>query len=125
MQTSEEGHLLLEMSIRNVRPMSEQAMDQIMAEQKDRHWLSWRYFPNVNGIGAALSEATLVGWESLVTEAWEGAGGVQYGDVSWETNPMSGDILPALKRLVVKEYVQSTVTHGSATITRALHRVLH
>jgi len=124
-QASENGRLLLNMSIKNVQPMSEQAIAQMNAGQKSKHWMSWRYFPNVNGIGAALSQATLIGWEHTITEAWAGEGSIQYGDASWETNPMSGDILTELKkRLVVKEYVGGTVTNGSATLTRALHRVL-
>jgi hypothetical protein len=123
-QASENGHLLLEMSIKNVQPMSDQALKQMTAEWKKIPWLGWRFLPNVNGIGAALSEATLIGWEDFFTEAWAGEGSVRYGDVTWETNPMSGDIVPTLKTLVVKEYMGGTVTQGSATITRALHRVL-
>jgi acetoacetate decarboxylase len=124
-QTSEQGHLLLEMSVKGAQPMDKQAIEKMMATQKERAWLSWRYFPNVNGIGPALSEATLIGWDSVITAGWQGDGSVKYGDVTWETNPMSGDIVPALKALEVKEYVESTVTYGSASIIRALHRVLH
>ena len=123
-QTSENGHLLLEMRIENVHPLSDQAIDQTKADGKEKHWMSWRYFPNVSGFGAALSQATLIGRESVVGEAWAGEGSVRYGDVTWDSNPMSADILAAVKRLVVKEYVGSTVTRGSMTITRALNRVL-
>lgn len=124
-QASDAGSSLLHLNIRGAQPAGSAVLDHMRARQKQWRWLSWRYIPNVDGAGAALSEPTLIGWEGTIAEAWTGSGAVGFGDVTWEVSPLSGDILPTLKALVVREYVQSTITRGPATLTRALHRVLH
>ncbi len=124
-QASDGGNLLLRLSIRDAKKVGAAALEQMRLSQKSWHWLSWRYIPTVDGVGAALSEPTLIGWEGTTSEAWTGSGTIGFGDVTWEASPMNGDILPVLKTLVVREYVESTITRGPATLTRALHRVLH
>ena len=124
MQTSEHGRLLLEMKIRDVTHLGSDAIQRLNASQNEKPWLTWRHFPMVNGFGAAVSEAVLIGREMTVTEAWEGSGSVRYGDVTRESNPANADIVAALKTLGVKEYVGSMRTQGSVTITRTLNRVL-
>lgn len=86
--------------------------------------MGWKYIPNIDGKGDALSHATLIGRQITISEAWTGNGGVSYGDLTWEANPWSVDIVNALKTLEVKEYRGGTIHHGSMTITQALNRVL-
>jgi acetoacetate decarboxylase len=123
-QASENGHVLLEMILKNVRPLSEEDVATMNAEQKDNHWMSWKYIPNVNGFGASVSHATLIGAESTVVKAWSGEGTIRYGEVTWETNPENVDIIRGLKALVIKEYVGGFLTHGSSKNFRAKHSVL-
>ena len=78
----------------------------------------------MNGVGAALSQPTLIGRELQVHEAEKVEGQIRFGDVTWETNPASADIVAALKTLEIKEYLDATVTRGTMTITRAKNRVL-
>ncbi len=122
---SENDRLLLEMDILKPRPQNETSVNQLNADQADKPMMGWKYIPNIDGVGAALSQPTLIGRETHFSRAWKGEGRIRYGDdLTWETNPASVDIVEALKTLVVKEYLGGTVTFGSMTITRALNRIL-
>lgn len=121
---AENDHVLLEMEITNAQPQSETFVTQLNADQANNPMLGWKYIPNVDGVGAALSHPTLIGRQTHISQAWEGEGRVEYGDLTWETNPASVDIVEALKTLVVREYLGGSITYGSMTITRALNRVL-
>jgi len=123
-QTSDNGHLLLEIQAKNVQPVNESTVERLQAEQQDRYWMAWKYIPNVDGVGAAVSQPTLIGIENRFTAAWTGEGSVRFADVSWEANPESVSILAALRTLRVNEYLRTTLTQGSFTITRALNRIL-
>lgn len=125
MQVSENGRLLAEMKIGGLTALRDADLAVVARQQAETPWMGWRYIPNVTGAGAALSQATRIGQENFVTEAWSGQGTVRYGsDASWEACPFSGDIVTALKTLPIKEYITSTVTRGSIRMTRALNRVL-
>ena len=122
---SENDHVLLEMEIMNTQPQSEAFVNQLNADQVNNPMLGWKYIPNMDGVGAALSQPTLIGRQIRFSQVWKGEGRIGYGDdLSWETNPASVDIVEALQTLVVREYLGGSITHGSMTITRALNRVL-
>ncbi len=122
---SDNDRVLLEMEIRNTRPRREAFVNQLNARQANQAMMGWKYIPNIDGVGAALSQPTLIGRQTHFSQAWKGEGRIGYGnDLTWETNPASVDIVEALKTLVVREYLGATITHGSLTITRALNRVL-
>ncbi len=121
---SENDSLLLEMEIKNARPQGEDFANQWNSDQGNQPMMGWKYIPNIDGVGAALSQPTLIGRETRAAQAWRGEGSIGYGDLAWETHPASADIVDALKTLLVREYLGGTITHGSMTITRALNRVL-
>ena len=120
----ENDRVLLQMEIQTTQEQDPDSLTRLNAEDAAQPLLGWRYIPNVDGVGAALSHATLVGRERCFQRAWSGEGLVRYGDLTWERNPASADIIEALKTLVVREYTGSWITLGSMTITRALNRVL-
>ena len=122
---SESDRVLLEMEILRARPRSEAAVNKLNADQANSAMMGWKYIPNIDGVGAALSQPTLIGRQTHFSRLWKGEGRIGYGnDLTWETNPASVDIVAALQTLVVKEYLAGSVTQGSMTITRALNRVL-
>ena len=123
-QASENDHLLLQMDIRNAQPQSQAGVDQLNADQANNPMLGWKYISNIDGVGAALSQPTLIGRETHCNQVWKGEGSTGYGDLTWETNPASVDIVDALKTLVVREYLGGSITRGSMTIKRTLNRVL-
>lgn len=124
-QTSENGHLLLDMTVENAQPAGEDAVAMMNAATNASPWLGWRYFPRPDGRGTALSEPILIGAEATIDEAWVGSGSsVRYGDVTWEANPLAFHILPKLQTLVVREYRAGVVTHGSSKLLISENRVL-
>jgi len=117
-------HLLVAMNINQEEKIGSEKLDAMAERDNQTSWLGWRYIPNINGIGAAISEPTLIGKEDNYDEGWTGDGTITYGDATWVESPMSGDIVQAIKELSIEEYVGSRVTHGSARVSRELHRVL-
>jgi acetoacetate decarboxylase len=124
LSVTENGNSLLHLSLTDTRELESAELDRLHAEQSDQAWFGWRYIPNVNGVGAALSQAQQIAIEPRFTRGWECSGEVSLGDVSWETNPTSADFVAGLRRLPLEERVRAYRTEGSVTLTRANHRVL-
>ena len=120
----EKGSLLLDVSVERTKARTVSQVAEANEAMKNDRWMGWKYIPNVDGKGAAVSHPTLIGRQITIAESWIGEGSVSYGDVNGETHPWSGDIVTALRTLEVKQYRSGTVNHGSMTITRALNRVL-
>lgn len=118
------GNLLLEVKVRRAVPHSRKDEEQISRAMKRDHWMGWKYIPNVNGKGAAVSHPTLIGRQFTVSRSWHGEGVATYGRLTHKQNPWHVDIVNALRKLKVKEYRGGIVNVGSMTITRALNRVL-
>lgn len=119
---AENDRILLELEIDQAQLQSEEYVSQKNAVQE--HWLGWKYIPNIDGIGAALSQPTLIGRETHLMEIRLGKGSVRYGTLTWESNPSTVDVVEALMTLVMREYVESSASLGTMTITRSLNRVL-
>ena len=120
---TENGRTLIEMHAIQGRRWQRHELRELNA-RTGRHYFGWKYVPNVDGIGAAVSYPVSVGINEVIDSAWDADGTVTYGDVSMATNPQSSDIVTALRRLVVKDYLAASITRGSMTITRAKHRAL-
>lgn len=123
-EATDNSTMLIAMTIKQGHKIGDAELSKMAVRDNQTPWLGWRYIPNINGIGAALSEPTLIGKEDAYQAGWTGDGTVTYGDATWEASPMSGDIVQNIKGLRVKEYVGSTVTHGSSKVSRESHRVL-
>lgn len=123
-QTSENGHILVEVFLGAVQPAAGEVLNLIRAGS-GMPWMGWRCFPNVNGRGVALSEPTLMASEAQIDQAWIAAEmRVSFGDVSPLTNPIMAHIIPKLKTLVVKEYRAGVITRGSSRLLISRNRVL-
>ncbi len=124
-QTSHNGRLLLELSIRNAQPLAGAALDLVRAGANATPWMGWRYLPAPDGRGTALSEPTLIGGESAVDEAWAGTdASVCFGDVVPEIGLVMVHIMSRLRSLVPREYRGSVITHGSSKLLISQNRVL-
>jgi len=118
------NNLLLEVKVRRATPRSRKDVDQINRTMKRDRWMSWKYIPNVNGKGAAVSHPTLIGRQLTVSRSWQGDGEATYGKLTHKQSPWHVDIVNTLRKLKVKEYREGTVNKGTMSITRALNRVL-
>ena len=123
-RVADAGRTLIELELTEGRRLGDGEVEALNRPRDDRHWFGWRYIPNVNGFGAALSEPQSIGMENVFTSACEVQGEVRYGDGVWDAHPGAQDILGGLRRLVVKEHLGGMIGRGSTTITRAKHRVL-
>ena len=78
--------------------------------------MGWRYIPNVDGVGAALSHPVLFPTEAEISEFWIGAGEVNWEHLTWEQNPTQFHIVNALADLPNLGYVFTAVSKGSSVL---------
>jgi hypothetical protein len=78
--------------------------------------MGWKYIPNPDGVGAAISHATLFPTEFETTEAWTGTGTVEWENLTWEQNPTQFHIVNALEALPNRGVVYTAVTKGSSVL---------
>lgn len=124
MRVVDANRTLMEMSSAEGRRLADEEVDELNRAQVGRHWFGWRYMPNINGFGAALSEPQSISAENVFTSAYDASGEVRFGDGVWDAHPGAQDILGGLRKLAVEEYLGGMIARGSMTITRARHRVL-
>ena len=123
-QLRENGRTLIQMNLEESRELTPAEIESLHESQAHEGWFGWRYIPNINGIGAALSQPQQIGIENTYSRGWECTGETAFSDVEWETNPTSADILAGLRTLPLQEFVGASRMQGSVTLTRAKHRVL-
>ena len=120
----EHDSMLLSVSVQQAKAQTDSHIAQANEAMNSENWMGWKYIPNIDGKGAAVSHPTRIGRQITIEESWLGEASVTYGDIDGDAHPWTGDIVTALRTLEVKEYRTGTVNHGSMTITRALNRVL-
>ena len=84
-------------------------------EGKD-NWMGWKYIPNTDGVGAAVSTATLFPAENAYVAAQVGKGSVEWDCLTWEQNPTQYHIVNALADLPILEYLPAVMTKGSTNL---------
>ena len=80
------------------------------------HSMGWKYIPNSNGVGAALSNPVLFPTEAEISEFWVGSGEVNWEHLTWEQNPTQFHIVNALADLPNLGYVFTAVSKGSTVL---------
>ena len=78
--------------------------------------MGWKYIPNVDGVGAALSHPVLFPIEAETSEFWVGTGEVNWEHLTWEQNPTQFHIVNALADLPNLGYVYTAVSKGSTVL---------
>jgi acetoacetate decarboxylase len=111
------GHPIIELSVSDLR---EPTPEEIETAQRDHaandNPMGWRHLPSVGGPGASLSEPTTFPSENVFTEAWIGAGTVDWHHLTWKQNPTQYRIVNALADLPVLEHRPAVVTRGSTNL---------
>lgn len=95
---------------------SEQIVEAKKSVAGKNHWMGWKYIPNPDGVGAAISHPTLFPTEFETTEAWTGKGTVEWEHLTWEQNPTQYHIVNALAELPNLGVVYSAVSKGSSVL---------
>ena len=110
------GHKIVDLTIKDLKPLSPQQMQEMAASRGQGNWMGWRYIPNPDGKGAALSHATLFPTSGTLKEAWVGTGEVRWNRLTWEQNPTQSHIVNALQELPILEYRSAMVTKTSTDL---------
>jgi len=102
------------------RELKELTPEQIAEGKKTtegkNHWMGWKYIPNTNGIGAAISHPTVFPTEGEITQMWTGTGTVEWEHLTWEQNPTQFHIVNALADLPNLGVVYTAVSKGSGLL---------
>ena len=110
---SEDGNLLLEAEVGDLRSASVDELAGINQKSQDGAWMGWKYIPSCDLKTADVSSATILPAKTEITEAWIGTGIVIFHEVEWKKSPLSARAVKALSRLPVLEYMGAIITRGS------------
>jgi len=114
------SHRILQMTITDLTPCTDEqiANSQKAMAGKD-NWMGWKYIPNPNGEGAALSTPTLFPSSRATTDLQVGTGTIAWEQLTWEQNPTQYHIVNALHDLPILEYCSASVAKGSTNLVVA------
>jgi hypothetical protein len=94
-----------------------------LAGRRVNHF-GWRYLPNVNGIGAALSHAVLYPFEFHIDTLVHGAARLAWPEYAWQQNINQAGIILGLSALPVLEIGAATRCRGRAVLLNSEARAL-
>jgi acetoacetate decarboxylase len=114
------GSQILQISADNLIPQSGQEIAELKKsmEEKD-NWMGYKYIPNPNGVGSAVSYPTLFPSENIATEVWLGQGEVHWEHLTWEQNPTQFHIINTLAGLPNLGVIYTAVTKGTTELEPA------
>ncbi|RJP75265.1 MAG: hypothetical protein C4532_00625 [Candidatus Abyssobacteria bacterium SURF_17] len=110
---SENGTLLLEGEIWDLREATPEEMQAMAEQNKGKIWMGWKYIPSCDLRGADVSNATALPAKSDIKNVWMGQGKVTFHEVAWEKAPLSSRVVNVLNKLPVVQYQGALMTRGS------------
>ena len=110
------GHKIVDLMIKDLKPLGPQEVKAIEDMAKQGNWMGWKYIPKAGEPGAEVSHATLFPTETTFREAWIGTGEVKWHRLTWEQNPTQFYIANALEELPIIEYRSAVVLKGSTNL---------
>jgi len=110
---AEYGTKLLEVNIKNLKPVADETLKQMNENGGKGKWLCWRYLPALDQNSEEVSFCTAVSSIPTVKQAWAGEGSHKFFETTFEQTPVAAYIMKGLNTLKVKEYRGAMVTHGS------------
>jgi hypothetical protein len=121
---SEEGSLLIEGEVWDLKELSKNEINDRIAAGGDRQWLGWKYIPNVTSDGADISHPTYLPTKRAVKRMWTCQGKVKFHETAWEDAPFSGPIINNLMKLPIIKYLGASVQEDSCDYLFRQERVL-
>jgi len=113
---SRNGHKILDLRASSMKPVAPAALENLKKLFSHGVMLGWKYIPNENFSGAALSYATAFPTGSSLREAWNAEGGLEWHRQTWSQNPTQSHIVNAMQSLPIKEIRACLVTKGSVVL---------
>jgi len=121
---SEEGSLLIDGEIWDLKELSKNEIAARLAAGGDRQWLGWKYIPNITSNGADISNPTYLPVKRDVRQMWTAKGKVNFHETPWENAPLSSPIVNKLKQLPILKYLDAWVQEDSCDYLFRKQRVL-
>ena len=121
---SEEGSLLIEGELWDLKELSKKEISERIAAGGDRQWLGWKYIPNVTSDGADISHPTYLPTKRDVKRVWTCQGKVKFHETAWENAPFSGPIVNNLLKLPIIKYLDASVQEDSCDYLYCQNRVM-
>jgi len=121
---SEEGSLLIEGEVWDLKELSKDQIAARLAAGGDRQWLGWKYIPNVTSDGADISVPTYLPVKREVRRMWTAQGTVTYHQTPWESAPLSAPIVNKIMQLPILKYLDAWVQEDSCDYLFRQNRVL-
>ena len=108
---------ILEIKASELKPLSAvEISDNKKAMDGKDNWMGWKYIPNPDGKGAALSHPVLFPSEAETKELYVGTGEVNWEHLTWEQNPTQFHIVNALADLPNLGYLYTGIFKGSTIL---------
>ncbi len=111
------SHRILEMTISDLMvPPAELVEAHQQSREGKENWMGWKYIPNADGVGAAVSKPTLFPAENNFSEIQVGTGSINWEHLTWEQNPTQYHIVNALADLPIIDYLPAAMTTGNSNL---------
>ncbi len=118
------GNTFVRMTMSNLKPIEGEQLAAMQAAQRTANMFCWRYIPNVNQRGAALSQFVLYPSSIEISSAWEGSGAVEWIKQRIEQNPGQFNIINALAELPIREMAPVSMISGVLAMKPSQGRVI-
>jgi hypothetical protein len=113
---SEGGRPLIELRLRDLKPVAGEAFAAIKEMNARAAWLGWKHIPTETGQGVEVSHATYYPFPTEVKEAWMGQGEVTFFETEPSVNQWSHHVLKTLKALPLVDYSPAFMLNGSSQL---------
>jgi len=107
---------ILDIKARDLTALNAAQIAETQESMKKNNSMGWKYIPNPDGVGAALSHPVLFPTEAHIDEYWVGTGEVHWEHLTWEQNPTQFHIVNALADLPNLGHAFTAVSKGSSIL---------
>jgi len=121
---SEEGSLLLEGEIWDMKELTKDQITARLAAGGNKQWLGWKYMPNVTSDGPHISCPTFLPTKRVVNRVWTAEGKLKYHETPWENAPLSGPIINNLMKMPIIKYLGAYVQQDTCDYLFREDRIL-
>ncbi len=110
---------ILDIKARDLTALNAAQIAETQESMKKNNSMGWKYIPNPDGVGAALSHPVLFPTEAHIDEYWVGTGEVHWEHLTWEQNPTQFHIINTLAGLPNLGVIYTAVTKGTTELEPA------
>ena len=117
------GHKIVDMSVEDLTETPAEDIEAMNNDKKygEKVYFGWQHLPAPGHEGDPVSYPTVFPKKSIIKQAWNGKGNIQWHHATWEQNPTQCHIINPLADLPVLEIREAFVTK-SVTILDLIER---